>query len=93
MSAWLGYRRKELPFTVEARAGGASGWNVRGLVRLAVTGITAFSSVPVHIVTLMGLLFLAFAGLLGAQTLYNKLTGTAVDGFTTVILLQLLTKH
>ena len=90
MSAWLGFRRKELPFSVEARAGGQSGWNVRGLMRLAVTGITAFSSVPIHVVTLMGLLFLAFAGILGGQTLYNKLTDVAVDGFTTVILLQLL---
>jgi glycosyltransferase involved in cell wall biosynthesis len=91
MSAWLGFRRKELAFSVESRAGGRSGWSVRGLVRLAITGITAFSSVPIHLVTLMGLVFLAFAGVLGVQTLYNKVSGVAVDGFTTVILLLLIT--
>ncbi len=90
MSAWLGFRRTEVEFSVEKRAGGRSGWSVRGLVRLAITGITAFSTVPIHIVTLMGLLFLAFAAALGVQTLYNKLTGIAVDGFTTVILLVLI---
>jgi hypothetical protein len=91
MSAWLGFRRKEIPFTVERRAGGVSAWNMRGLVRLAITGITAFSSLPIHVVTLMGLVFLAFATLLGLQTLYNKIVGNAVDGFTTVILLVLIT--
>lgn len=91
MSAWLGFKRVELPFEVEARAGGRSGWNVRGLVRLAITGITAFSSVPIHVVTLTGLLFLVFAVVLGIQTLYNWSTGQANDGFTTVILLVLIT--
>jgi len=90
MSAWLGFRRKELPFKVEARAGGRSGWSTRRLVRLAITGITAFSSVPIHVITLMGCLFLVFAIALGAQTLYNWTTGTAVTGFTTVILLVLI---
>ncbi len=91
MSAWLGFKRKELPFDVEERAGGSSGWNVRGLLRLAITGITAFSSLPIHVVTLTGLLFFAFAILLGIQTLYNWMTGTATVGFTTVILLVLIT--
>jgi glycosyltransferase involved in cell wall biosynthesis len=91
MSAWLGFRRKEVFFEVEERAGGASGWNLSALLRLAITGITAFSSVPIHLVTLLGLIFLGFAILLGGQTLYNWLTGGAGDGFTTVILLLLIT--
>ena len=89
MSAWLGFRRKELPFAVEARAGGSTAWSTRGLIRLGVTGITAFSSLPLQGITLMGILFLVFGALLGAQTLYNWISGEAVTGFTTVILLQL----
>lgn len=91
MSAWLGFRRREVYFSVEERAGGASGWSLAGLLRLAVTGITAFSSAPIHVVTGMGLIFLAFALLLGCQTLYNWISGVANDGFTTVILLVLIT--
>lgn len=90
MSAWLGFRRKELPFEVAPRAGGTSGWSPVRLLRLAVNGITAFSSAPIHVVTAMGLVFLAFAVLLGLQTLYNKLTGEALTGFTTVIVLVLM---
>jgi len=91
MSAWLGFRRREVYFSVEERAGGASGWSLASLLRLAVTGITAFSSAPIHVVTGLGLVFLAFALILGCQTLYNWISGVANDGFTTVILLVLIT--
>jgi glycosyltransferase involved in cell wall biosynthesis len=90
MSAWLGFRRKELPFEVAPRVGGSSGWSPVRLLRLGVTGITSFSTIPIHLITLLGLVFLAFAGVLGLQTLYNKYIGQAETGFTTVIVLMLL---
>jgi len=90
MSAWLGFRRKAIPFEVAARAGGKSGWSPLRLVRLAVTGVTSFSSAPIHLITAMGFLFLIFAVLLGLHTLYNKLYGGAETGFTTVIVLVLM---
>ena len=90
MSAWLGFRRREIPFRVEARAGGRSNWSPLRLARLAVTGITAFSSAPIHVLTLTGFLFFAFATALGLQTLYNWRVGEADEGFTTVIVLVLL---
>jgi glycosyltransferase involved in cell wall biosynthesis len=90
MSAWLGFRRKQVPFTVEPRAGGRSGWSPVRLLRLALTGLTAFSSLPIQVIPLIGVVFLAFAVLLGVQTLYNKLTGAAETGFTTVIVLVLM---
>lgn len=90
MSAWLGFRRKALPFEVAPRAGGRSGWSPWRLLRLGLTGVTAFSSAPIHVITAMGCLFLVFAVLLGLHTLYNKIHGTAETGFTTVIVLVLM---
>jgi len=90
MSAWLGFRRKSVPFEVAPRAGGRSGWSAWRLLRLAVNGITAFSSAPLQLVTAMGLVFLLFAIGLGLQTLYNWFCGRAATGFTTVILLVLI---
>ena len=78
------------PSEMPVRAGGRSGWSPWRLVRLAVNGITAFSSAPIHVITALGLLFLAFAVLLGIQTLYNKFYGSAETGFTTVIVLVLV---
>ena len=90
MSAWLGFKRKALPFEVAPRAGGKSGFSPLRLARLGATGITSFSSAPIHLITAMGLVFLAFAVLLGLQTLYNKVFGGAETGFTTVIVLVLM---
>jgi glycosyltransferase involved in cell wall biosynthesis len=88
---WLGFRQVSIPFTVEERVGGRSKWTLNRLLDLAVTGIVSFSSLPLQLTTLLGLIFFVFSGLLGLQTLYMKLAGNAVSGFTTVILLVLIT--
>ncbi|MEH6462207.1 glycosyltransferase family 2 protein [Chitinimonas sp. JJ19] len=90
MSAWLGFRRVQLPFDVPERAGGQSTWSVLQLTRLAMTAVTSFSSAPLHLITLAGMGFMLFSLILGMQTIYLKLAGKAVDGFTTVILLLLI---
>src|SRR5262249_39013789 len=90
MSAWLGFRRKQLPFVAAPRVGGETKWSRLGLLRLAGNGITSFSSIPVHFVTLVGAAFLVFSLILGATALWQKITGIAFTGFTTVIILQLM---
>jgi len=90
MSTWLGFKRVEIPFEVVPRKQGRTKWSFFSLIKLALSGVTAFSSLPLHIITTSGFIFLIFAVILGAQTLYNKLSGEAVSGFATVILLQLI---
>ena len=90
MSAWLGFRRKRLFFNVERRVGGGTAWSPLGLIRLAINGITSFSSLPVHIITVMGVIFLLFSLVLGVSSLLQWFSGEAVTGFTTVNLLLLI---
>jgi glycosyltransferase involved in cell wall biosynthesis len=90
MTSWLGFKSTKISFDVPDRVDGESGWSILQLVRLAMTAVTAFSSAPLHLITLSGIGFAIFAIILGAQTLYHKLIGHAVDGFTTVILLLLI---
>ncbi len=91
MSAWVGFKRASVNFSVPDRTGGATKWSVFKLFKLALTAITAFSAVPLQIVTMTGLIFLLGSFVLGIQTLYMKFSGIAVSGFTTVILLLLIT--
>jgi glycosyltransferase involved in cell wall biosynthesis len=90
MSAWLGFQRKRLFFNVERRVGGGTAWSPLGLIRLAINGITSFSSLPVHIITVMGVVFLLFSLILGVSSLLQWFSGEAVTGFTTVNLLLLI---
>ncbi|XVV11558.1 glycosyltransferase family 2 protein [Actinoplanes sp. CA-131856] len=89
-SSWIGFRRSTVEVDIDHREGGGSRWTFRSLFRLAVNGITSFSSAPLHLVTLVGMAFAAFAVLLGAQTLIRWIGGGSVEGFPTVILLLLV---
>ncbi|MEV6298633.1 glycosyltransferase family 2 protein [Actinoplanes sp. NPDC051861] len=90
-SSWIGFTRDTVEVDIDHREGGASRWTMRGLFRLAVNGLTSFTSAPLHLVTLAGLGFAVFAMVLGVQTLVRWISGGSVAGFTTVILLLLVT--
>lgn len=90
LTSWVGFRHSRIEFRVEERKEGVTKWNLMRLIKLSLDAITSYTSKPLHVVTLFGLFTLAFSVLLGLQTLYNKLYGHAVSGFTTVILILLL---
>jgi polyisoprenyl-phosphate glycosyltransferase len=89
-STWVGFERVQVPFEVDARSAGRTRWTSGALVRLAVDGITSFTAAPLRLVTVAAGLFALFALALGIQTLVRFLSGDAVQGFTTVILLLLV---
>jgi hypothetical protein len=89
-SSWIGFRRSTLEVDIDHREGGTSRWTFKSLFRLAVNGLTSFTSAPLHLVTIVGLAFAAFSVLLGAQTLVRWMRGQSVAGFPTVILLLLV---
>lgn len=90
LSSWVGFKSTTLPFEVQERTIGTSKWSIWSLTRYAIRNITSFSGIPMQFVTLMGGLMLAISVLLGIQSLYKYFSGTALEGFTTVILLQLI---
>ena len=90
MITWLGYRKKQISFSVPKRRLTQSRWSFLGLFRLAVVAITAFSSLPLQAVTFLGGLFLFCAILFSGYALILYFTGLALPGFTTVIILELL---
>jgi dolichol-phosphate mannosyltransferase len=90
MSAWLGFDRKQISFEVADRASGKTKWSILRLMRLAVNAITSYTSVPLHCITVLGILMFIGAIILGIQTLYMYFSHKAMNGFTTVILLQLI---
>lgn len=90
MSAWVGFKRYAMPFQVARRVEGESKWSPIKLSRLFISAISSFSSLPLQIITILGALFFFSSLILAIWTLYMKFAGTALSGFTTVILLQLI---
>lgn len=90
LSFWVGFRRAEVKYDVRERTAGESKWSTRALIKYAVTNIGSFSSAPLHLITVMGVIALVVAIVFSVVSLVQKLMGVALGGFTTVIILLLL---
>jgi len=90
LSFWVGFKKAEVRYRVQERTEGVSKWSTKSLIKYAVTNIASFSSAPLHMVTVMGVVTLIVAVVFGIISLVQKIMGVAQPGFTTVILLLLL---
>lgn len=85
--AWIGFRSTGLPFDVPDRPdGGASRWRFRRLVRFALDGIFSFTTIPLRIWSVIGLVIslLAFLYIVGF-ILKTLIFGTDLKGFPTLV--------
>ncbi|MBF9143088.1 glycosyltransferase family 2 protein [Microvirga sp. SRT04] len=70
--SWMGYRQTFIEYDRAERAGGATGYTYRKMMRLALDGITAFSDVPLKVATISGFLVSGIAFLVALYTLYAR---------------------
>ena len=89
LSFWVGFKKATVYYSVQERTEGESKWATKSLIKYAITNIGSFSSAPLHMVTVLGVIMLMVAVVFGIISLVQKLTGQALGGFTTVILLLL----
>jgi dolichol-phosphate mannosyltransferase len=90
ITSWLGFPAVQIPFKVQERQHGSSAWSRLRLFRFSLVAITSFSAAPLQFVTLFGMLTFIISALFGVIAIYDKFSGHAVSGFTTVILLILI---
>jgi len=90
LSYWVGFRSAKIEYEVAPRHSGSTKWSFFKLVKYALNNITGFSTAPLQIVTLVGTMLITGSVILGIQTLVRFFSGQAMEGFTTVILLILL---
>ena len=90
LTFWAGFTSTTVEYEVQERAYGQSKWSLLSLMKYAITNATSFSTLPLQLVTLMGMISILFSIILAIQTMIKYLSGTAVEGFTTVILLVLI---
>ena len=55
MFSWIGFNKKEITYDRDPRAAGDTKWNYPKLVNLAIDGITSFTTVPLRIATVIGM--------------------------------------
>lgn len=89
LSAWIGFKRYELPIQVDERKSGKSKWSKKKLIKLALNSFAAYTAAPLFFVLWLGIIVGIAAAIMTIQTLYMYFSHNAMSGFSTVILLQL----
>ncbi len=89
LSSWIGFKTAVVEFEVQEREAGESKWSALSLTKYAINNISSFSTAPMQIVTILGTIMFAVSLILGAISLVQKICGQALEGFTTIILIQL----
>jgi dolichol-phosphate mannosyltransferase len=91
MTSWIGFKQTGVQYTREARYAGESKYPPRKLLRLALDGITSFSTAPIKLVTALGFALVVFCVGVLVWTLYVRFfTSHHPQGWTSVIAVVLL---
>ena len=84
--AWIGFRQLGVPFDVDRRLYGKSGWSLFTLWRFAIDAITAFSMMPLRVWSYLGVAVSLFAMSYGGFiVLRTILFGRDVPGYASLI--------
>jgi len=86
MSSWVGFKTTSVSYEVQEREAGESKWSTWTLVRYAFRNISSFSTAPMQVVTIFGVLTFLLSIVLGIVSIVQKLNGTGLAGFPTVII-------
>jgi dolichol-phosphate mannosyltransferase len=54
VAAWVGFKQARLPFLSDLRRAGTTKYSTRAMVAFAIRGITSFSTFPLHLATVLG---------------------------------------
>lgn len=90
MFAWIGFKKKEVLFEQGDRLDGESSWNYLSLLALAISGITSFTTAPLRISTIVGILISLLAFIYMAVILIKALLwGDPVAGYPSLMVVIL----
>lgn len=84
--AWVGFKTSEIAYVPDARGSGRSTFNPFHLLRLSFDGLTAFTTWPLRIASLLGFILALLAFAYGGYLVVDYfLRGIAVPGWTTIV--------
>ena len=89
ISYWVGYNKTTVEYDVGERVDGESKWSTYGLIKYAFSNISSYSTAPMQTVTVLGVMMLIISVIFGVWALIDKITGRALEGMTTVIIITI----
>lgn len=88
--AWVGYSQKALLYDRDERFAGETKWNYFKLWTLSLEGVTSFSTAPLKLASMLGLIIASSSFFYGLWIIINTiLFGDAVRGYPTMMVVIL----
>lgn len=90
LTQWIGFQQVDILFDIQSRTVGTTSFSLRALLRLAMTAMMSFTSAPLRVVTVLGMIIMLLGSVIGVEALWSWIGNRAVSGFTTLIMTLLL---
>ena len=88
---WVGFKTYWMSYENEERAGGRSKWNLKSLIKYSLDGMVAFSTRPLTLASILGLLIFAVSVVMMLWVVIKTLIwGDPVAGYPTLICVILM---
>jgi glycosyltransferase involved in cell wall biosynthesis len=88
--AWVGFKSVAIPYEPAERATGTTNYNALKLIAFSIDGLTAFTTWPLRVASITGMVMAVFGFLYGIfVSIDHLLYGNAVSGWTTIVVLLL----
>lgn len=86
--AWVGFKSVAIPYEPAERAVGKTHYNALKLIAFSIDGLTAFTTWPLRVASIAGMVMALMAFIYGAVVIVDFLIyGNKVSGWTTIIVL------
>lgn len=86
MFSWIGYKKKEILYDRDPRFAGTTKWNYFKLFNLAVDGITSFTTAPLRLSSIAGIVVSLFAFIYIVYLVFRTvLFGTDLAGYPSMM--------
>lgn len=82
---WVGFNQKSIPYTPNARNAGETKYSKKALLRLALKGITSFSTKPLNIAIYLGFIFSLLSLLYIPYVIISLMNHWAISGWASLI--------
>ena len=86
---WLGFRQTQIQYVKQARQHGKSGWNLERKLKLVVDSVTAFTYLPIRLMTYLGI-SIATLGFIYAGWILVNLRNSPPAGWSSLMVVVLL---
>ena len=90
LSFWVGFKTTSVYYQVADRASGRSKWSTRSLMKYAIKNVICFSYLPLHIISIVGIIFVLVALGIGIDAILSYFRNNAASGFPTIVFLMLI---